>query len=68
MSEENQINWRIQLESQYAVICKFCSRKVMDPDKNNGNQIFTKSKCPHCFTSKDTYKQKQPKNKFRIAC
>lgn len=66
MLEQNHINWRIQLETQYAVICKFCSRKVIDPDKNNSHQIFTKSKCPHCFTNKDTHKQL--KTKFRVAC
>jgi len=60
----NHIDWRIQLELDYALICKFCSRKVIDPDKRNKNQIFTKNKCPHCGLSKN----KECKKKIRIAC
>ena len=59
-SEEAYIKWRTELEKKYALICKFCSRKVFDSDKKNEQQIFTKSKCPHCNTS-PTKKNKNAK-------
>lgn len=58
-NKQDYVNWRVQLEYKYALICKFCLRKVMDPDKGNINQIFTKSKCPNCCESKETCKQKK---------
>jgi hypothetical protein len=61
---EELLAWRTNLEFEYVLICKFCSRKVIDPDKTS-QQIFTKSKCPHCNQSKDQQKVKQ---KFRVAC
>lgn len=63
--EELKIEWRIQLEYEYALICKGCHRKVIDPDKNNGNQIFTRAKCPYCSFCKDHMKSKSHK---RIVC
>ncbi len=61
---ESLTEWRTNLELEYVLICKFCSRKVIDPAKTS-QQIFTKAKCPHCNQSKDQHKVKQ---KFRVAC
>ena len=49
----NKTKWRLELEQNYALICKNCHRKVLDPCKNNTQQIFTKAKCPYCFFSKN---------------
>lgn len=56
---KQKLLWRIQIELDYALICKHCHRKVMDPDKSNPQQVFTKSRCPHCFKSKDQRKADQ---------
>lgn len=64
MPTEEFIAWRTKLEYEYVLICKFCNRKVIDPDKTS-QQIFTKAKCPHCSKCKEQHKQKQ---KFRVAC
>lgn len=58
------LEWRTNLELEYVLMCKFCNRKVIDPNKTS-QQIFTKAKCPHCNQSKDQQKFKQ---KFRVAC
>jgi len=55
-------NWRVEFERQYVLICKHCSRKVIDPDKNP-NQIFSKNICPHCGLSKS-----DKPNKCKIQC
>lgn len=63
------INWREKIENQYALICKFCSRKVIDPDKRNANQVYTKSKCPHCSSTKDQIRSEpEPRRRLRVAC
>lgn len=43
--------WRIEMEKKYALICKPCGRKIMDPDKGTANQIFSKSVCTVCQES-----------------
>jgi hypothetical protein len=69
MSNNNQKSWREQIEEAYVLMCKFCHRKVMDPDKNNNQQIFTKAKCPHCSMSKDEGKKSTAeRRKLRVAC
>lgn len=61
--------WRESIEQEYALICKNCSRKVIDPDKRNANQVFTKDKCPHCSVSKDQVKKNnEPPRRLRVAC
>lgn len=66
MTPEEKITWRIKLEEEYVLICKNCHRKVFDPCKSNINQIFTKSKCPHCGFCKD---QEKKSKKFKAyAC
>lgn len=52
----SKLEWRLAVEQQLALICKYCLKKVIDPDKRTYKQVFTKSKCPHCYTSKDTAK------------
>lgn len=54
-SIENKITWRIDIEYTYVVLCKFCIRKIFDPDKTP-NQTFYKGKCPYC--KKDAKKGK----------
>lgn len=53
MSVESYEEWRSKIERKYALICKFCSRKVIDSCKNNPNQIFTENECFHCGLSKE---------------
>ncbi len=61
---ETPLEWRTKLELEYVLMCKFCSRKVIDPDKTS-QQLFTKAKCPHCNQSKDQHKVK---TKYRVVC
>ncbi len=49
--------WRLQIEEDYAVLCRNCFRKVLDPNKNAG-QVFTKGTCPHCLTDYKSSKKK----------
>ena len=35
------------IDYNYAVICRLCEKKVLDPDKVK-NQIYLKGKCPSC--------------------
>lgn len=62
--EEEKKNWRLQLELKYALICKNCHRKVLDPSKNNEQQIFTRARCPFCSFNKEHKKS----TRIRIAC
>ncbi len=65
---QSKLDWRIKLEQDYALLCRNCHRKVLDPDKSNQSQIFTKAKCPYCFKSKDAKSDKKQKHqKIRIA-
>lgn len=55
MNQNNKIinyDWRYELEFKYVLMCKVCHKKVIDPDKKNNQQIFTKSKCPNCLNKK----------------
>jgi len=55
------------LDYHYAVLCKCCGEKVMDPDKKKG-QIHLKGKCPTCNKdSKDEKKTKKERKKERQA-
>jgi DNA-directed RNA polymerase subunit RPC12/RpoP len=61
--------WRELIEQKYALICKGCSRKVIDPDKKNNQQVYTKNKCPHCNSTKDQIKKDpEPRKRLRVAC
>lgn len=54
------------LEFHYGVVCSFCGKKVLDPDKKK-NQTHLKGKCPSCgvdsIEEKRKNKQLKKKNK-----
>lgn len=50
------------LDYHYAVLCKCCGNKVMDPDKKKG-QTHLKGKCPSC--NKDSKEEKKSKKQRR---
>jgi hypothetical protein len=53
------------LDYHYAVLCKCCGKKVMDPDKKKG-QTHLKGKCPSCNKdSKEEKKSKKQRKKER---
>lgn len=43
----DKLKWRIKLEEDYVVLCRFCFKKHFEPNKTK-NQIYLKDKCFHC--------------------
>lgn len=55
------------IDYHFAVLCRCCNKKVMDPDKKKG-QTHLKGKCPSCGKeSKEVKKTKKERKKERQA-
>jgi len=62
MGENKPNHLRQFIEFHYAVLCRFCNKKVLDPDKKK-NQTHLKGKCPSCGTNSVEEKRNKKKNK-----
>jgi predicted RNA-binding Zn-ribbon protein involved in translation (DUF1610 family) len=51
-------NYQQKMEKAYALKCKQCEKKVLDPDKKN-NQEFIKYKCSACGFDYSEFKRAQ---------